>query len=410
MRGAIKGPTYQCTETAPRRTKKILPTVQGLIDLPLDVLKHTLSFCSPRDVSLTSAVSKEFHYIYRLWQLDFVSHIASYVSADEEYHIRRVTSSQKAAMDVNLVDMTTTTAVGVSYLIMAPIARFGEKWAKFVECSLRRIPKQDCNGYWQIMEDDLECHQSWDTHPEVSIAELNILRSLVLHPVIAPMLINYDDPIPFQRTINVNIHGVDELLDRADRRYQMSYWNGGDVDQCTAFQIASNLTDDGQVRNQSFLHCQTAPADCSWQWFDNDSAKYRAYAMGSAVEAQLEVSLQANVHFTPSVGHFANVNFNAFKAAIIPRLTATEAAHKRRRHFLLRFKFTRPTFDDDPNSDSKKDEDHHAARRRIESVEQVAVHPRPFCTFPRTVRRLRKSADVVDFEPQRWRLRMDPSQ
>merc|ERR1719242_936887 len=194
--------------------------------------------------------------------------------------------------------MTTATADGVSYLIMAPVARFGEKWAKFVECSIRRIPKQDCNGYWQIMDDDLEshdrkCHQSGNARPEVSIADLNILRSLVLHPVIAPMLINYDDPIPFQRTINVNINGVDELL---NRRYQMSYWNGGDVDQCTAFQITSDLADDGQIRNQSFLHCQTAPADCSWQWFDNDSAKYRAYAMGSAVEAQLEVSLQANVH------------------------------------------------------------------------------------------------------------------
>merc|ERR550525_1028743 len=124
----------------------------------------------------------------------------------------------------------------------------------------------------------------------------------------------------------------------------MLYWNGGDVDQCTAFQIASSSMHGGdgqQTRCSSFLHCQTSPPDCSWQWFDNDDAMYKPYAMGSAVDAQLEVSLQANLHFTPSVGHFTNVNFNAFKAAIIPRLTPTEAAHKRRRQFLLRFKFAR---------------------------------------------------------------------
>ena len=141
--------------------------------------------------------------------------------------------------------------------------------------------------------------------------------------------------------------------------------------------------------------------------YDNNAADWRYYALGPDVDAQLEVSFQANLHFPASIGRFSNVNFNAFKSAIIPTLNAKERAHKRRRQFLLRFRFQQTGRDEQTRCDD--------GYRQIFSVEQIAVHLRPYCTFPRVIRRLRKRAmsmkeDRVDYEQSTVRrLRMSPS-
>ena len=165
-----------------------------------------------------------------------------------------------------------------------------------------------------------------------------------------------------------------------------------------------NLNQCVSVFASLYLRCCTFTY-CLVRYDNNAGGIYKDYALGPEVDAQLEVSFQANLHFPASIGRFSNVNFNAFKSAIIPTLNAKEKAHKRRRQFLLRFRFRTIKDADGAQSNS---------RPKLSSVEQIAVHLRPYCTFPRPIRRIRRNSDstmtdIIDFgQKKKWRLRMAP--
>lgn len=146
--------------------------------------------------------------------------------------------------------------------------------------------------------------------------------------------------------------------------------------QPTALQLkrvsSTESTTESATECEYYLCCDTAPRRTRWEWYDNHSATYKAYTMGPEVDAQLEVSFQANVHFAAAIGHhFSNVNFNALKRAIAAQ-SGECVSRRRSKQFLLRFRM---------------------ADGEIVSVEQIAVQPRPYSTFPRVVRRIEKQVD-----------------
>ena len=112
--------------------------------------------------------------------------------------------------------------------------------------------------------------------------------------------------------------------------------------------------------------------------YDNVSSTYKAYTVGPEVDAQLEVSFQANLHFPASIGHhFGNVNFTALKKAVAA--DSGEYSRRRRKQFLLRFRIAATG---------------NGVHREVVSVEQITVHStRPYSEFPRVVRRIRDTAE-----------------
>lgn len=386
---------------------------EGILGVPLDVLKYVMSFCSSKDIALLSATCRSFRRVTKLLQLDAVTQIASFNKAKNRYEIRNITLMEKTSSNIRLDDMTiapSKTSSTLQFLLTNCGDYSDGKWARFNKCDLRRVSKSDCNGYWKVYS----TKEDGDDSTCVPVADLNTIRSLLLHPVVARITLDYTLDIPFQDPINV-------YIDDSNREYELSFWNGADFGQSTAIQLTCLCNQTGvsdeldtlsdtsaDINTYSFIHCQTSPHQIRWQWYDNNAAIYKDYALGPEVDAQLEVSFQANLHFPASLGRFSNVNFNTFKEAIIPLLDAKEAAIKRRRHFLLRFRFLEDVLDEFDEMDG------HRVYRQIRSVEQIAVHPRPYCTFPRIVRRLRKSSDStkedeVDYDRCSRRLRMAPS-
>jgi len=349
-------------------------------DVSMDVMKHVLSFCGQREESAVCVVSSHFNSIVRHIKLDAVDHVAwvESVNGESRFHIKGVSSADKYAMTKDLGSMTAT--VGhIKYFMLSSKDNKGQssfKWSQFVECSLKRISKRDCSGYWNILSsNDKQRGVPTESAP---IADLALLRSLLTHPAIDMVSMRNG-----QHTLKVYLHGAD-ISSEGHREYEIMYSNqigGVEPDKCTvttttatAFQLRRGGSEDTEY----YLYCNTKPSRVEWQWYDNNSATYKTYGAGPEVDAQLEVSFQANFHFPASIGHhFSNVNFNAMTNAVAAK--SGKYSRRRSKQFLLRFRFA--------------EGDGDGVHREIVSAEQITVHPRPYCTFPRVIQRRERTRD-----------------
>jgi len=290
------------------------------------------------------------------------------VNGERQFHVRRISSREKYAMNKDSTNMTATDD-GKDYFMLSSKDHKGRssfKWCQFVECSLKRISKRDCSGYWNILPDADEQR-----------LDLNLLQHLVM-----PKAFNMVSMREGEFTVKVYFHGEDVT---SDRMYNIVYCNhigkgeGLPSEQCTAFQLRRGDSEDTEY----YLYCNTLPRDdhVEWQWYDNNSATYKKYGAGPEVDAQLEVSFQANFHFPASIGHyFSNVNFNALTNAVAAE-SGENSRRRRKKQFLLRFRFVNAG---------------DGVHREMLSAEQITVHPRPYCTFPRVIRRTRIPQDTSE--------------
>jgi len=346
-------------------------------DVSMDVMKHVLSFCGHREESAVYAVSSHFNTIAKHIKLDAVDHVAwvELVDGESRFHIKRISSVEKYAMNKDLTSMTAT-ADRKKYFMLSSKDNKGQssfKWSQFVACSLRRISKRDCSGYWNILSTD-DKQRRMIPNNSAPVVDLTLLRSLVTHPALDMVAIRTG-----QHTVKVYLHGADIS---SDREYEIIYSNQiGSVglirpERCTAFQLRRGESDETEY----YLYCNTAPRRVEWQWYDNNSATYKTYGAGPEVDAQLEVSFQANLHFPASIGHhFSNVNFNALTNAVAAE--SGQYSRRRSKQFLLRFRFAEAV---------------DGVHREIVSAEQITVHPRPYCTFPRVIQRKERARDNAE--------------
>ena len=220
------------------------------------------------------------------------------------------------------------------------------------------VDLNETKGYWKILSNDYYL-----------INDANIIKSLVLHKKVAPMLLNYNyDDTPFKdEKIIVNIQSKDTRGNNVYKKFHVSFWNGATPNQCNTFEIHDIQKD----RKRFMMNLNPFPDNIKWVWYDNDSSKFKPYDLGANVNAQIECSFQANLVYNFPLqlqknGLFNNVNLTILKSAYIEKF----GQEHNNKVFVLRCGF-----------DKKNDRN-----RKINTIEQITVTT---FGFPRSVKRIR---------------------
>mmetsp|Transcript_6965 Transcript_6965/g.6219 ORF Transcript_6965/g.6219 Transcript_6965/m.6219 type:complete len:383 (-) Transcript_6965:90-1238(-) len=346
-----------------------------------DVNKHILSFLSVCDLAAVGRTHRNSYLMIKRRCLDSVHHIA-WID-DNGFHIKPISSAERYRMDKNLWSMTTSDNKQIhskEYLLESFINHSFD-WAMFIRKQHRGVDLDETKGYWKMLPKDYYL-----------INDLDIIKSLVLHKEVAPMLLNYvisEEENPFKDTITVNIHQIDS--DKVNK-YDISFWNGASPNQCNTFEIH----DHQKNRTRFLMNFNSSPSDTYWHWYDNDSSRFKAYNLGPIVNAQIECSFQANLMYNfplqlQKSGLFNNVNLTMLKREFVKKFSHT--GNHNDKVFALRCGFDKK---DDPN-------------RTITTMEQLTITT---YGFPRSIKRIRYlngqyKNDFCHFTEDNFDLRME---
>lgn len=171
----------------------------------------------------------------------------------------------------------------------------------------------DTRGYWKILHKDNDKYASRD--------DLTRIRSLVLHPKIAPELLDYTKDFestneradhPFKSTVTVFVHRYSDSNpddgETSSIKYEVIFWNGASINQCHSFKICR--TDTG--RTNYYQYFEAGLKTIKWLWYDNNYSRYKEFELGSDVNEQLECSLQANLIYNFPTKIHSNNKYQAY--------------------------------------------------------------------------------------------------
>ena len=159
--------------------------------------------------------------------------------------------------------------------------------ARFIDKTLRRIPKRDSNGYWKILTSIDQSDQPVgsngqsklvhsnghgqiehnDNSSDVPTQDLDAILALCVHPQIpdtVPKVICIQNQTCIPKSGNVS--------GREYRQYRLSFWSGGGIGQNSALCLRRMMSDhfdtesDDVDHSNYFIHCKTAP-NVKWQWY-----------------------------------------------------------------------------------------------------------------------------------------------
>ena len=234
--------------TEPIKYENILDSVS------CDISKHALSFLPVCDVYSFGKASKACYEIVKTFWLDTVHYAAKIES--NEFHVRPVSSAEKHTMNKNLWSMTADDEDDVEdngkLYLLEGFVNNSLDWAMFIRKQHRGADLNETKGYWKLLSNDYPM-----------IRDLNIIKSLVLHKRIAPMLLNYSinqGENPFKNQVTVNIYDNDS--DRINK-YDILFWNGASPNQCNTFEIHDHQKD----RTRYLMNFNSSPANIYWHWY-----------------------------------------------------------------------------------------------------------------------------------------------
>jgi len=351
--------------------------------VPVDAMKHIMTFCGMKDIASFSKASSQCLSLRNEYSVDMVRDTAWL--EEDGYHILNISSTLKHAAKKNLSRMTLRRHAQEQFMLV-PHRDADAKdanWAMFVKKAERgNHLLKESKGYWKVLYPHLQENERY-----ASLSDLDRIKSLVMHKAIAPKLLDYASPNhPFRKSIHVSIHDRET---GNERKYEVLFWNGSDIGQVSAFKI----TKCGSGKTNYYMHgaWSSQAQHVQWLWYDNNSAQYRPYDFGEETDAQIECTFQSNLPYNfPHTEDFRCVTMNKLKQAYVGLYGQ---AHQSK-SFMFRFGF--------------KNEEEGRQTKRMVSVEQLTITD---YSFSRNVQRLNlRENKKVDFchEAKHFNLRMEP--